>query len=81
MLSVLPGSAFLVEYMNVECVNFITVVFRVAGSPFPTVYGGLKIECMLLRQQSGVTKVSCFICEWDSREKLNTRVGRTSCQG
>ncbi|GFG35278.1 hypothetical protein Cfor_11606 [Coptotermes formosanus] len=31
------------------------------------VFGDLKVLCMLLEQQQGYTKFSCYICEWDSR--------------
>ena len=31
--------------------------------------GDLKIICMLLGQQSGLTKFPCFLCEWDSRAR------------
>ena len=29
----------------------------------------LKIICMLLGQQGGYTKFSCFLCKWDSKTK------------
>ena len=31
----------------------------------------LKIISMLLRQQGGYTNFSCFLCEWDSRNREN----------
>ena len=34
-----------------------------------TICGDLKVVGMLLGQQSGYTKMPCFICEWDSRAR------------
>lgn len=31
--------------------------------------GNLKVISMILGQQNGYTKFSCFICEWDNRAK------------
>ena len=31
--------------------------------------GDFKIICLLLGQQSGFTKMPCFLCEWDSRAR------------
>ncbi|GFV63068.1 uncharacterized protein TNCV_3700221 [Trichonephila clavipes] len=33
-----------------------------------TICGALEVITMLLGQQSGYTKFSCFLCEWDSRD-------------
>jgi len=35
------------------------------------IYGDLKIITMLLGQQSGFTKNSCYLCLWDSRNRKN----------
>ncbi|GFY30725.1 uncharacterized protein TNCV_3118851 [Trichonephila clavipes] len=37
-----------------------------------TICGDLKVISMLLGQQSGYTKFSCFLCEWDSRDRKHT---------
>jgi hypothetical protein len=36
----------------------------------------LKVIALLLGQQLGYTKFSCFLCEWDSRDKANHYVKR-----
>ena len=33
------------------------------------VCGDLKVISILLGQQAGYTKMSCFLCEWDSRAR------------
>ena len=35
-----------------------------------------KVLYMLLGQQSGFTKHSCFICEWDNRDRINHLIKR-----
>lgn len=35
------------------------------------VCGDLKVISMLLGQQGGYTKYPCFLCEWDSRDKIH----------
>lgn len=35
------------------------------------VSGDFKLICLLLGQQLGFTKFSCFICEWNSRDRGN----------
>jgi hypothetical protein len=34
------------------------------------IYEGLKVLCMLLGQQAGNTKYPCYMCEWDSRARI-----------
>jgi hypothetical protein len=38
------------------------------------VCGDLKVVALLLGRKLGYTKYSCFLCEWDSRDKKNRYV-------
>ncbi|GFW21037.1 uncharacterized protein TNCV_2702771 [Trichonephila clavipes] len=40
------------------------------SDPKWTICGDLKVISMLLGQQSGYTKFPCFLCEWDSRDRI-----------
>jgi hypothetical protein len=56
---------FKVSYENLELVltmiGYTTHDWMIAGD--------LKVLCMFLNQQTGCTMYTCFMCEWDSREK------------
>jgi len=38
--------------------------------------GDLKVVALLLGMQLGYTKYCCFLCEWDSRDKMNHYVNK-----
>jgi len=42
--------------------------------------GDLKVVALLLGMKLGYTKYCCFLCEWDSRNKMNHFVNKL-CQG